>query len=224
MKKNIIIGIAVILIAVTGAVMINGRVQIIRPGAIGMTKVDVDNNGIHVTGEVVLDSISVYKKYSYRIEENNIYITIYGGAGSSSDESGHIDLFIDGDFSEIEKIFLEGKGESVLIWQAERQNENTDINDMRIGKNITVEITDGENINSDYLRNVLNGTTVEPNPFFTMMEAQELEKLIEYMEENDYKIGSGVYTINQAWKFDDGEFVSRNGEKRDIFAFEKAVD
>lgn len=122
MKRIIIIGIAVILIAVTGAVMINGRVQIIRPGAIGMMKVDVDNNGIHVTGEVALDSINVYKKYSYRIEENNIYITIYGGAGSSSDESGHIDLFIDGDFSEIEKIFLEGKGESVLIWQAERQN------------------------------------------------------------------------------------------------------
>lgn len=224
MKRIIIIGIIVILIAVTGAVMINGRVQIIRPGAIGMTKVDVDNNGIHVTGEVALDSISVYKKYIYRIEENNIYITIYGGAGSSSDESGHIDLFIDGDFSEIEKIFLEGKDESVLIWQAERQKENTDINDMRIGKNITVEITDGESINSDYLRNVLNGTTVEPNPFFIMMEDRELEKLIEYMEENEYKIGSGVYTINQAWRFDDGEFVTQSGEKRDIFAFEKVVD
>ena len=109
----------------------------------------------------------------------------------------------------------------LIVCSTKLKNKNT--NDIKIGKNITIEILDGENVSADYLRNILKGTTVESNPFFIMMDDKDLERLIEYMEENKYKIGAGTYTINQGWRFDNGEFVTWSGEKRKIFVFEKAI-
>ena len=90
---------------------------VIRPGAIGNIKTKVSNGVIDIKGDFVLESTRAYKDYNYRIHNNSIYITVYGTPISSKYSSGKVDITIKGDFSEIKSIYLEGKGESNLVWE-----------------------------------------------------------------------------------------------------------
>ena len=101
--------------------------------------------------------------------------------------------------------------------------ENKGGESIKLGKNITIVIPETEIIDSTYLQNVLDGAGGKNCLYFDAWEAKELAKLIDYMDDNNYIIKPGTYTFNQAWTFDNGEFVINNGEKRTIFEFQQLV-
>ena len=92
---------------------------------------------------------------------------------------------------------------------------------MIFGKNITITITDNETIDAEHLQKVLDGEVKKEMPYFDLWDNDELKKMIDYMNENNYIIIPGQYTFNQAWNFESGLFVLNNGEKREVFKFEK---
>lgn len=101
---------------------------------------------------------------------------------------------------------------------------NGDGESMKFGKNITIIISESEMIDSTYLQNVLNGTVKKDYPYFDSLNDDDFVKLIEYMADNNYIIKPGTYTFNQAWRFDNGEFILNNGEKRKILEFHRERD
>ena len=101
-------------------------------------------------------------------------------------------------------------------------NSNNDggLQDMRFGKNITIDIADNETIDAEHLQKVLEGKYKIETPYFDLMDQEELAKMVEYMRQNDYITAPGKYILNQAWSFEDGVFILNNGEKRKIFEFQ----
>ena len=99
--------------------------------------------------------------------------------------------------------------------------ENGDEESMKFGKNITIIISESEMIDSTYLQNVHDGTVKKDYPYFDLLNDDDFVKLIEYMTDNNYIIKPGTYTFNPAWRFDNGEFILNNGEKRKIFEFQQ---
>lgn len=93
--------------------------------------------------------------------------------------------------------------------------------EMLFGKNISITISEGEIVDAVYLQQVLDGDVKKEVPYFDLWNKEELKKMIVYMDKNDYMIVPGKYTINQAWSFEDGKFVLNNGEKREVFKFQK---
>lgn len=89
----------------------------INPGVMGNIKVDVSDRSININGDFVLDSLNLYKNYSYRISDDNMFITIYGSSASSKYDSGNFNISLDGSFSEINNIYFESDEEQLLIWQ-----------------------------------------------------------------------------------------------------------
>ena len=81
--------------------------------------------------------------------------------------------------------------------------------DLEIGKNITVTVS--EELDAEALRN--------DDSSFVLLDEEEFLKLVDYMQENDLRIKTGTYTFNQAWGFDDGDFVLPNGERRKVLEF-----
>ena len=95
--------------------------------------------------------------------------------------------------------------------------------EITVGKNITVVISDSESVDYKHLQKVSDGEVHKDVPYFDMMAEEELEKLIDYMEENNYIILSGTYTFNQSWKFNNGEFELPSGEKNKVFDFKQST-
>ena len=54
---------------------------------------------------------------------------------------------------------------------------------------------------------------------FALLDEKEFLKLIDYLQENNFRIKPGIYTFNQAWDFDDGDFILPNGERRKVLEF-----
>lgn len=100
-------------------------------------------------------------------------------------------------------------------------NVNKEKQRMKLGKKLTIVVSDDEVIDAEYLQKVLNGEIKKEVAWFDLWDANELEKLINYMDINDYMIEPGEYTFSQAWGFSDGYFVLNNGEKQEIFKFKK---
>lgn len=92
---------------------------------------------------------------------------------------------------------------------------------MKFGKNITIIVFESEMIDSTYLQNVHDGTVKKDYPYFDLLNDDDFVRLIGYMADNNYMVKPGTYTFNQAWEFDNGEFILNNGERRKIFEFQQ---
>ena len=99
---------------------------------------------------------------------------------------------------------------------------NETYSELRFGKKITITVTKYEVVDSAHLQKVLAGDIKKDVAYFDLWDEEDLEKMIKYMEENDFVIAPGQYTFNQAWRFDDGMLVLNNGEKRKVFSFQKS--
>jgi len=121
MRKKLIIfaGIALVIILIIGVFAVKSFIigDTIRPDAIGLIRVDASDFQIKFSGDFVLESAKAYKNYSYRIEEDVMYIKVYGALVSTFHKSGHFDIVIDGDFSTITTIYLEDNNDKQLIWE-----------------------------------------------------------------------------------------------------------
>ncbi|MDR1066348.1 MAG: hypothetical protein LBL35_02785 [Clostridiales bacterium] len=95
--------------------------------------------------------------------------------------------------------------------------KGTDV--MRFGKNITFKVAEDETVDFEHLQKVLDGEIKRDTPYFHLWSEEDLEKLIKYMETNNYVIVPGEYTFNQGWIFEDGAFVTNSGEKLEILRF-----
>lgn len=103
----------------------------------------------------------------------------------------------------------------------DKNAKNGGLDAMRFGENLTIIITADETVDADHLEKVLDGTIKKDVPYFDLWDETELTKLINYLEENAYYIKEGTYTFNQAWGFEDGKFVLNNGERREVFKYQK---
>jgi len=108
-----------------------------------------------------------------------------------------------------------------------KSNDDLPLKELKFGKKLYITVENDEIIDSDFLKNLTKGEIKKCKPFFDLWDSNELEKLIEYMEINDYRILPGKYTINQAWGFEDGMFVIKKVvdgkievEKREILKFQ----
>ena len=74
--------------------------------------------------------------------------------------------------------------------------------EMKFGKDLTITVHNDETVDAKHLRCVLEGEIKKNEPYFDLWDAQELEKLIGYMEKNDFILVEGRYIINQTTTFD----------------------
>lgn len=94
---------------------------------------------------------------------------------------------------------------------------------MAIGKEINLEVLEGEVIDADYFQKVLddklNGVVTNlPVPI------SFLENIVKYMRENNLKLAPGFYKFYQGWQFEDGKFIKKGfiwDIKREVFKFQK---
>jgi outer membrane protein assembly factor BamE (lipoprotein component of BamABCDE complex) len=98
-------------------------------------------------------------------------------------------------------------------------NKNESLQEMRLGKNLIITISNDEIIDAEYLQKVFDGEIKKEALFFNMLDNTEFKNMINYMKQNNYMIVAGQYTINQAWRFEDGLFIMSNGEKRKVVEF-----
>lgn len=89
-----------------------------------------------------------------------------------------------------------------------------------IGKSFSVSISEDETVDAEYLKRVKSGEIKKDVPYFNMLNEPALTNLIEYMENNEYEIVPGEYSINQGWGFRDGIFIVGD-EPREILKFKK---
>ena len=101
-------------------------------------------------------------------------------------------------------------------------NGGQEENMLMFGKKINITISEGEVVDAAHLQKVLEGKIHKDVPYFDLWNEKELKKMIDYMKKNDYMIIPGRYTFNQAWRFKDGMLVLNNGEKREVFKFQKS--
>ena len=64
------------------------------------------------------NSMYAFRGYSYRTENNCLYIKIYGVFPSFIFKDGNGTIKINGDFSKLEKIYFEDSNEKKLVWSA----------------------------------------------------------------------------------------------------------
>ncbi len=114
---KILLGIlaAIILILVGVAVNMFLVGEELYPHAMTFYDVTLTDDEIHVEGNLIGYSAVAYKGYKYRIEDNCVYIKLNGVLVSSIYKYGVFDIKIKGDFSDIERICVEGKGEEKMI-------------------------------------------------------------------------------------------------------------
>jgi predicted small secreted protein len=121
MKTILIISICVVvvLIVIAGVFFVKYFVvgKTMNPDVIGQIKVDVSDHQVQLSGSFVLASAEAYKNYHYRIDDNNMYIKIYGTIVSAIHKSGIFDIVIDGNFSDIKTIYLEDDSSQQIIWE-----------------------------------------------------------------------------------------------------------
>jgi len=90
---------------------------IVNPTSIVIDETTVTDTFIEIIGNITtVESLRVYKNYTYRIDQCSLYLTVYSGVDSSRKNSS-FDIKIYDDFSAIEKFYLEGVGNHILIWQ-----------------------------------------------------------------------------------------------------------
>ena len=86
------------------------------------------------------------------------------------------------------------------------------------GKELTVEVAEKEMIDAEYLQKVIDGEITGSGVFWELWNERELEKMIEYLDENNLMLAPGIYTFFQQSEFEDGLLVL-NGEKTEVFKY-----
>ena len=80
---------------------------------------------IATSGDIQPDGISLklssspdhsYQSYDYQISDNSLYIIVYGRLALPSKGWNTLDVTIDDDCSNVQKIYFKGDGKSVLFW------------------------------------------------------------------------------------------------------------
>lgn len=90
---------------------------IVNPTSIVIDETTVTDTFIEIIGNITtVESLRVYKNYTYRIDQCSLYLTVYSGVDSSRKNSS-FDVKIHGDFSEIKRLYIEGEEKQLLIWQ-----------------------------------------------------------------------------------------------------------
>ena len=82
---------------------------------IGITEINADNSKIHLVG-TTSESATAYKGYTYRIADGALYLRIYQVIVGFY-RYGDFDISISGDFSAVQKIYIEDDTDSRLIWR-----------------------------------------------------------------------------------------------------------
>lgn len=79
-------------------------------------KVLLDDNTLHVSGDFS-SSASVYKNYSYWIQDDYLYLSIKKGFPTSGYKSGAFSIQIQDDLTNIKSVFLvDDQNNKTLIW------------------------------------------------------------------------------------------------------------
>lgn len=110
---------------------------------------------------------------------------------------------------------------SIFLLEGCTEKESGGEVEMRFGKNITISIDDGEVVDAERLQQLDDNRYDSVIGGLLLMDESVIKAIIEYMRENGYSIKPGQYTFNQSWRFEKGKFVLNNGEKREIFKFQK---
>lgn len=76
------------------------------------------------------------------------------------------------------------------------------LSDKKVGKQLTIIISEDTVVDSEYITKVMNGEIETNTPNFDLLDKSECEKLISYMEDNKLVIVAGKYEINQGWRFE----------------------
>ncbi len=76
-----------------------------------------------------------------------------------------------------------------------------------IGKELNIEIPKDTVVNAQHLQDVLEEKFKTDKPYFNLWDKDELKKMIDYMDKNNLIITPGNYKLNQAWKFENGQFT-----------------
>ena len=76
----------------------------------------VDKNQVEISGDFI-SSADAFRKYKYRIEDGDLYVTIYWVYVSDFYRYGKVDIKIEGEFSNLDNIYLEDQTTKKLIWK-----------------------------------------------------------------------------------------------------------
>lgn len=94
---------------------------IVDPTDVVINDTTVTDTFVEINGNITtVQSLRVYKNCTYRIDQHIAYLTVYSGVDSHQNSSFDINSFdikIYDDFSAIEKLYIEGAGNQLLIWQ-----------------------------------------------------------------------------------------------------------
>lgn len=107
---------AIIIIIGGGIILFNvfASGKVLRAQSLGYSDITVSTSS--VSGNISSStSADKFSKFTYRIEDNNLYITVYGGVLSGGWDGG---IHIEDDFSELYSIYLADTTTTRLIWQA----------------------------------------------------------------------------------------------------------
>lgn len=69
-----------------------------------------------------------------------------------------------------------------------------------IGKSFTFTVQESDVIDAAYLKRIVKEDNREFN--ICLLRESELEKLIRYMKQNNFKLAPGKYTLNQGWDYE----------------------
>jgi len=121
MKTIFFIIAVVILLVVILMLIIRNTVRVEDIALLTIKKVDVLNDYISIVGQIKEDNTSIwsYKNFRYTIEDKNIYFTICSYPEYGKLIFSHLDfvLNVEGDFSNIENVYLKDNEKAVIIWK-----------------------------------------------------------------------------------------------------------
>ena len=84
------------------------------------------------------------------------------------------------------------------------------------GKEMTIEVTEKEMIDAEYLQKVVDGEITGVGVLWNLWNERELKKVIDYLDKNNLMLAPGIYTFFQHSAFKDG-FLVIGGEKIKVF-------
>jgi hypothetical protein len=99
---------------------INRSERVESVSQIVLDSVIVSDESIYITGKIREDNTSIwsYKDYSFTVEGNDVYFTIYSYPEYGKLIFSHLDfcITVEGSFSNTEKVYLLDNEETLTIW------------------------------------------------------------------------------------------------------------
>jgi hypothetical protein len=115
--RQMIAGIICIVIIIGGAVLLKTFIigSLESVDIVPLNHISVSDTEIALSGELQASALA-YKGFKYRIDGETMYVRVYSVVVSSFHKYGTIQIGIDGDFSNINKIYVEDSDNQRLIW------------------------------------------------------------------------------------------------------------